>query len=120
MMPDYVAIRKPSSGLDAPRDTIGGNPFLNADMEPPRCRNCGALLILFFQFDIRAEFSLPFQTGSHFVVMMCPNCNDVPWFTPPPAGALPSDYWDSTEGHFFSALFPPGNQISQVTTTPCL
>jgi hypothetical protein len=35
-------------------------------------------MVLFFQFDVRGDFGLPFVSGSHLSLFMCPIHNDAP------------------------------------------
>lgn len=90
------------------RDTVGGSPFMPPGEPVPRCRICDAQMVLFFQFDIRSEFEIPFKAGSHLLVFMCPTHNEPPGL---PAiyndSPLPTSYWDADDGHFALRLFPP-------------
>lgn len=67
----------------------------------PRCRICDAQMALFYQLDIRAEFDVPFQQGSHLLVFMCPTHNEIPGI---PAiyndSPLPEAFWDTDDGHY--------------------
>lgn len=89
-------------------NTVGGAPFLPTGVSTPRCRICDAKMVLFFQFNFRAEFGLPFKEGSHLLIFMCPTHNDPPCL---PAiyddSPLPPSYWDADNGHFALLLFPP-------------
>lgn len=58
------------------RDTIGGTPIVTPQQQPPNCQECGTEMTLYLQFDVREEFELPFQTGSHFVFFSCPSCEE--------------------------------------------
>jgi len=95
------------------RDTVGGSPFMPHGESVPRCRICDAQMVLFFQFDIRSEFEIPFKMGSHLLVFMCPTHNEPPnlssIYNDSP---LPMSYWDADEGHFVLLLFSPTNLIS--------
>jgi hypothetical protein len=66
---------KPADPNDKLRDSIGGHPYLPKGMDYPVC-SCGKRMHLYFQFDIRDEFGLPFEAGSHLAVFMCEACND--------------------------------------------
>lgn len=59
------------------RDSVGGRPILPENVPLPVCE-CGKRMTLYFQFDIRTEFGLPFITGSHLSVFMCACHNDAP------------------------------------------
>lgn len=87
--------------MAADRDTIGGAPHLPADIEHPRCKLCNERMTLFLQFDVRQEFGLPFQPGSHFLAFMCPQHNDAP-ISAEPFSELPMSprYWEQDSGHF--------------------
>lgn len=95
----------------ASRASIGGSAILPSGLSIPSCRNCGTHLLLFLQFDVEASWGLPFVSGSHFVLFMCPNCNDIPSFNDYADGKLPATYWDSAEGHFLAALSKPGKEV---------
>ena len=94
------------------RDTVGGSPFLPPGTSVPRCRICNARMVLFFQFDLRPEFELPFQDRSHLLVFMCPTHNEPPGL---PSiynnSPLPDSYWEADTGHYELLLFPPGELI---------
>jgi hypothetical protein len=49
-------------------------------------------MVLFLQFDVQADFGLPFQTGSHLSVFMCPRHNDAPEMFSDLQ--LPAAYWE--------------------------
>jgi len=85
----------------ADRDTIGGAPHLPPDIEHPRCKLCNERMVLFLQFDVRKEFGLPFQPGSHFSAFMCPQHNDAT-ISAEPLSELPMSprYWEQDLGHF--------------------
>jgi hypothetical protein len=101
---------------DPARSTIGGHPILPKGIYWPHCC-CGERLILFFQLDIREEFGLPFATGSHLSVFMCPVHNDA-WKSPT-TQRLPQRFWESRitydglDGFYHMMLFPPG-QVEQI------
>lgn len=91
------------------RDSIGGSPVLPAGQEWPVCPKSGERMVLFFQFDIRPEFALPFAPGSHFSVFMSPQVNEIPTFNFIPSGQrLPERFWTGREPHFSVLLHPPG------------
>ena len=106
-MTDFRAVPSLVDLNDSQRCTIGGRAILPADMRLPICRNCGRELLLFLQFDIEDRWLIPFKTGSHFVLFMCPSCNEIPSFNEFEDGQLPAEYWEQVEGHFFTALFEP-------------
>jgi hypothetical protein len=68
---------KPADPTEKLRDSIGGHPYLPKGMDYPAC-SCGQRMNLYLQFDIREEFGLPFQTGSHLAVFMCEAHNGFP------------------------------------------
>lgn len=89
------------------RNSIGGYPILAKDQEYPVCNKCGNKMVLFFQFDIEERFNLPFKPGSHFLVFMCPQHNEISdQFH---KEALPENFWSGewTE-HYSIILNPPG------------
>ena len=106
-MVDFKAVPGPVESHHSPRATIGGNAILPAEMKVPQCRNCGREQLLFLQFDIDEAWSLPFRAGSHFVLFMCPKCNEIPSFETFDQGQLPSEFWKQSEGHFFASLNEP-------------
>ncbi len=95
------------------RDTVGGSPFMPPGEAVPRCRICDAQMALFFQFDIRLEFEIPFSEGSHLLVFMCPTHNEPPAL---PAiyddSPLPESYWEADSGHFAFRLYPSSELVS--------
>jgi hypothetical protein len=91
------------------RDTIGGAPFMPEGESAPQCRICNAQMGLFYQLDIRAEFELPFQPGSHLLVFMCPTHNEIPSLRAIyDDSPLPDAFWDADDGHFALRLYRPG------------
>lgn len=119
-MPGFIALPLPVAPHSAPRSTIGGAAILPSQFVPPRCRRCGSNLLMFLQFDIDDAWSLPFMRGSHLVICMCPNCNEIPSFERFPNGRLPAQFWNHTEGHFFAALTKPGIAESIQPSEPIL
>ena len=119
-MPTHTAIKLSTPKSKSPRNLMGGNPILPKGQELPRCRNCGEKQLLFFQFDIEDRLALPFESGSHLVVMMCPKCNDIPSFNYLAGGTLPPAFWNSESPHAFAALWPPGTALAEVETHPYL
>ena len=103
-MPRYRAIPEVAPPGDTPRASIGGSAILPSGLDIPTCRNCSCELLLFLQFDIDDAWSLPFKTGSHLVVFMCPGCNEIPSFETYEDGTLPASFWEETEGNFFAAM----------------
>ena len=67
---------QPSNAVPS-RVTLSAVRVLPAEMPWPQCE-CGERMLLFLQFDVAAEFDLPFEVGSHFAVFMCPIHNDAP------------------------------------------
>ena len=88
------------------RDSLGGYPILAEDQEWPTCKICQAQMVLFLQFDIRAEFELPFHPNSHLSIFMCPEHNDIPDLGDG-SGKLAERYWAENEGHYCLILNPP-------------
>ena len=88
------------------RNSIGGYPILAETQEWPVCKMCNARQVLFLQLDILKEFYLPFASGSHLSVFMCPNHNDIPTLYND-RQVLPANYWDDNEGHYKLILNPP-------------
>src|SRR4051794_34994790 len=94
---------KPADPSEEFRDSIGGHPYFPRGTDWPVC-SCGEGVNLYFQFDIREEFGLPFQVGSHLAVFMCGACNQNPdglyhYFSIDEATAktqdqLRANYWD--------------------------
>src|SRR5438309_1440265 len=90
---------RPADPSEKLRDSIGGHPYLPEGMDQPVC-SCGERMSLYFQFDIREGFGLPFQTGSHLTVFACEAMSGhVPksWEQGLPAkrkGRLPDNYWE--------------------------
>lgn len=119
-MTGFRAVQLPIFNGATPKCTLGGDPFLPIQQETPRCRNCGRRQLLFLQFDIDETWQLPFATGSHVVIFMCPHCNEIPSFTQFPKGRLPARFWNETEGHFFVAMFAPGHADSVCNAEPLL
>lgn len=66
---------KPADSSVKLRDSNGGHPYLPKGMDYPIC-SCGKRMNFYLQFDIREEFGLPYQTGSHLAVFMCQACNN--------------------------------------------
>lgn len=104
------------------RDSLGGAAVLPLDVAEPRCE-CGEAMALFFQFDVRKEFGLPFETGSHFSLFMCPKHNDAPdsYASGQP---LPRGYWDERRmigggPRFYAALLHrPGAREKVLSIDP--
>ena len=93
------------------RNSVGGHPFLPAEVAVPCCRICNEEMALFLQLCIRAEFGLPFQEGSQLIVFMCPShneCSDGVGGDETEDGRQPEKYWETVEGHYCLYLFPPG------------
>jgi hypothetical protein len=116
----FKALRKNIIDGQDYRASISGNAIIPEDMNIPKCRLCGKELMLFLQFDVEEKFSLIFASGSHFVLFMCPNCNEIPTFERYEDGLLPEDFWDKTEGHFFASLHRPGKNEIVIKQLPYL
>jgi len=104
----HLALRSSFGERSPPRDSIGGVPWVPVSSSPHVCKICKKGLQLFIQFDVNSRFRIPFEDGSHLVIFMCPECNDIPSFQSYPGGRLPPRFWDLSEGHYFSALYRPG------------
>lgn len=89
------------------KNMIGGDAIVHKSFNIPQCNQCGGELLLFIQFDLSEFFELPFENNSHFVLFMCPKCNEIPTFESFQNGNLPPKFWTKTEGHFMAALFRP-------------
>lgn len=107
----YFAIKNPIDSESVPKNSIGTAPWLPSGIRSPVCAQCSTSMQLFFQFDIDRRFNLPLQEGSHFVLFMCPECNEIPSFESYSGKQLPERFWEKTEGHFFSALYKPQNLL---------
>lgn len=103
----YKAIATPTNGRSLPRNSIAAKAWLPEGMTIPACKCCEAQMQLFVQFDIEQGFRLPLSGGSHFVLFMCPRCNEIPSFENFSNSKLPSDYWAKTEGNHYAALYCP-------------
>ena len=91
------------------RSSSGGYPVLAEDQEWPTCKICSEKEVLFLQLDITEDSGFPFMPASHFLVFMCPNHNEIPYFSYfEPGSPLPENYWNHTEGHYRLILNPPG------------
>ncbi len=76
-------------------------------------------MALFLQLDIQEEFDIPFQTGSHLLVFMCPTHNDIP-DTPVHYGhtVLSEQFWNEDGGHFALILVPPDTSSTICNSDP--
>ena len=92
----------------ADRDTVGGAAYLSSNDEYPTCRWCCTEMALFLQLDIREEFDLPFHSGSHLLLFMCPTHNEIPAIYYGKA-LLPEEFWNKNDGHYALILLPPGS-----------
>ena len=89
-----------------PRNSIGAHAWISSkEAASPECRECGAKMQLFLQFDISKYFDVSFKNDSHFVLFMCPMCNEIPSFDNYSGKKLPVEFWKKTEGHFYAALY---------------
>lgn len=116
----YSAKSVSKAASSSERNTLGGDPLLPVGQAAPLCRDCGEKQLLFFQFQIDGKFSLPLANGSELVVMMCPNCNDIPSFNYISGGKLPPKFWNSEQTHFFAAVWRPDTKLDQAPTDPLL
>jgi hypothetical protein len=65
-------------------------------------------MVLFFQFDLRSEFGVPFAAGSHFIAFMSPVVNEIHRFDSIASGKpLPERFWEQSLPHFKLFLFGP-------------
>ncbi len=112
-MPAHVMHRievTEEEAVAADRDTIGGAPHLPAGQDHPRCKLCDQPMVLFWQFDVRQEFGLPFAPGSHLLAFMCPEHNDASIISNLfDAAPLPPRFWEQEAGHYAVLLVPPGS-----------
>ena len=103
----YVAIPQVVSADAEPvRDSLGGYAFLPEAIRWPVCPTSGKAMVLFFQFDVRLEFGLSVAPGSHLVVFMSPDVNEIDTIDAVPSGdALPERFWQQRLEHFKVFLF---------------
>jgi len=114
----HHVVLRPVSGPATPRDSIGGPSVLPEGVDAPSC-SCGCRMILFFKFDVASTFGLPFLSGSHFSIFMCPVHNEAVEQIGP---YLPERFWDHMRSYsgvprFFRAfLHAPGRaqRIQQI------
>jgi hypothetical protein len=100
----HQAVPRPAT--EPSRDSIGGFAFLPLDLEWPV--HDGKRMVLFFQFDVRAEFGIALAPGSHVVAFMSPSTNEIPTFDFVTSGApLPDRFWEKQMQHFRVFVFPP-------------
>lgn len=72
-----------TSPADRSRNMVGGPPILAAKQHVPRCKLCDERMILFLQLDVRADFGLDFEAGSHLLLFMCKEHNECAQGEPP-------------------------------------
>ena len=99
---------------DAPpvRDSLGGYAFLPEGTPWPVCEESRKAMVLFFQFDVRPEFGLSVASGSHLIVFMSPDVNEIDTFDSVPGGeALPEQFWERRLKHFKVFLFSPDEAL---------
>jgi hypothetical protein len=93
----HLVTFKPADPTEKLRDSIGGYPYLPKGLDYPAC-SCGERMSLYFQFDIREEFGLPYESGSHLAVFMCEACNQLTDRLHGPVkksrNQLRKNYWD--------------------------
>jgi hypothetical protein len=70
-------------------------------------------MLLFFQFDLPDQAQMPFETGSHLCVFMCPQHNEIPCFEQ--YSQLPPEYWNKTEGNAYAILSKPTAESTLVS-----
>ena len=118
----FKAIKQEIVDVGAYRASIGGDAIVPEGTVIPTCRNCGRELILFLQFDVEERFSLPFIPGSRFVLFACPHCDEIPSleFYEESGFLLPDKFWEKAEGHFFTALYRPGQAETVLKQLPYL
>jgi hypothetical protein len=105
-----IELADPVAGKPA-RDTAGGSAILAEGQTYPTCGKCRARMVLFFQFDIRSEFKLPFEAGSHLLVFMCPKHNDIPWMPDNQAMTkLAERFWEKESEHYAIILNRPNKK----------
>lgn len=90
------------------RSSIGGYPILAQDEQWPTCKICGEELVLFFQFDITADYNTPFEVGSHLSVFMCANHDDIPNYEVKPNSKFPENYWEDDQKNYHIVFNRPG------------
>ncbi len=104
----FIAKPTPVSDDAAPRDSIGGRPYLPVGAAWPVCETSGKRMVLFFQFDVRAEFALSLAVGSHFAVFMSPDVNEIATFDFVGHGKeLPEAFWEKRLQHFKVFVWNP-------------
>jgi hypothetical protein len=110
MIAHSVSLNHPEDLARVARSSIGGYPILADGQGWPRCKLCDSQQVLFFQMDLSSEFGLPFASGSHLLVFMCPRHNEIPALGDELAvgGKLPEGYWHQNEGHYGLIMNPPG------------
>lgn len=101
----YKAIKAPATDQSQPRNSLAAKAWLPRGTAIPTCKCCESQMQLFVQFDIEQRFGLPFVEGSHFVLFMCPLCNEIPSFENFSGRTLPPGYWGKTEGNHYAALY---------------
>lgn len=109
----YVAQPTRLAAGSAPcRDSIGGHPFLPVGTPWPVCPKSGKAMVLFFQFDVRAEHGVAVRPGSHLLVFMSPAVNEIDRFDNVKNGApLPDGFWRARLSHFKVLLFGPDVEL---------
>lgn len=91
----------------ADRNTVGGGAHLPDSMPYPTCKSCGSRMVLFLQFDTEKEHDISFQAGSHLLLFMCPQHNDIPEMYADKV-ELPENFWQVNSEHYSLMLIPPG------------
>lgn len=95
------------------RDSIGSDAWLSESSSVPICLNCQSEMQLFLQFDINEEFKTKLKESSHFVLFMCPICNEIPSFDFFTNRKLCSSFWEKNL-HFYTVLFRPITKLKAI------
>lgn len=93
------------------RNSQGGTPYLPERVDIPRCALCQEQMLLFFQFEIKQKFKLPFASGAQLAVFMCPTHNDIPQIPNIEKGQNPESYKLQAPGHYKLYLFSPKESL---------
>ncbi|MBU2712859.1 hypothetical protein [Zooshikella harenae] len=107
----YQVNLKPIDDDSNPKSSTGTMAWAPKNTDIPKCKECGKDLLLFLQIELREELELPFLSGSQLIVCMCPECNEIPSFEEFKEGKLDETFWEKNEGHFYVALFSPGEEL---------
>lgn len=100
----YQAVLRPARGAE--RNSLGGHAFLPVDVAWPT--HDGAPMVLFFQFDVLAEYGLHLAPGSHVLAFMSATMNEIPTFNFIGSGdEVPARFWENQLQHFRVLVFGP-------------